>query len=74
MTNRQARLPGDSEWTDFGDVTLEQAAIEKAKELPFGIKDSVIVFVRDSEVDKTFTVSVGAKLQYFVEGLRGGDL
>lgn len=74
MVNREARLPGDDEWTSYLDVTLEEAAIRKAKELDFGEDTSVIVFVRDTEDMHVFTVSVGVRREYFVEGLRGGNL
>jgi hypothetical protein len=74
MVNREARLPGDDEWTCYMDVTLEEAAIRKARELEFDEQTSVIVFVRDRDDGDVFTVSVGVRHEYFVEGLRGQDL
>jgi hypothetical protein len=74
MVNREARLPGDDEWTSYCDVTLEEAAIRKARELDFDEQTSVIVFVRDADDGNVFTVSVGFRREYFVEGLRGNDV
>ena len=74
MVNREARLPGDNEWTGYGEVTLQEAAIRKARELDFDDQTSVIVFVRDAEDNSVFTVSVGWQRDYFVEGLGGNDV
>jgi hypothetical protein len=74
MINRQARLAGSNEWQDFGDVTLEDAAIAIARKAN-RVDDKVQVFVRDQErPDEVWPLTVETCISYKVSGLRGGDV
>jgi hypothetical protein len=71
--NRQARLNGISPWHNYGNVTLEQAAIAMAEKLARSV-DKITVQVRDeAEPTVIWTVTVESCRAWKVIGLRGGD-
>lgn len=72
--NRQARQNGITAWHNFGNVTLEQAAVAMTEKLGRGV-DKVTVQVRDeAEPDTIWTVTVESCRAWKVTGLRGGDV
>jgi len=82
--NRQARIVGDGAdgaWEDYGDVSLNEAAIAEAIAwfscgAKVGVTDfrPVQVEVRDeANPDITWKLTVEREVSYRVRGLRGGE-
>ena len=71
--NRQARFNVLSPWQDFGNVTLEDAAVALVERANL-VADKVSVQIRDAaEPETIWTVTVEAYRAFKVSGLRGGD-
>lgn len=74
--NRQAKLATSEQWSDHGNVSLQDAAIAEfqmcfGKHYCFASR----IQVRDADNPETvFTLTVKPSVTYSVEGLRGGDL
>lgn len=72
MLNRQAKLPGETEWISYGNVSLAGAAmIHFIKNIPTITKQKFSVFVRDEEDGKVFSVDCQHKWSVEVSNLRG---
>jgi len=67
--NRQSRKVGTVTWTDQGDVSLKQAAIQEASNWPIG--QECLVEVRDAPDSKRiWTLRVTTEAVATVKGLR----
>ena len=73
--NRQAKRWLDDDWIDFGNVTLEAAAMELVRYLRVNPLDGITrVMVRDEgSPDAVFFVDVRVEVVYSATCLRGDD-
>ena len=69
--NRQAKIKGTSEWTDMGDVTLSDAAVNFVEKKNL-TADQLFVTVRDDSDLVEHELTIEAFRAFRVSGLRGG--